>query len=107
MSAVADKLAEARKLIEAGWTQDAYARGKSGREVDPLGRGGVCYCAAGAIMHAENCGIFVFSDGFHFLKRAIGGGNVYDWNDHRKRTQAEVIAAFHEAETLAREEASK
>lgn len=99
MSAVADKLREARALIERGWTQEYYARGKSGKGVDALGRHAVCFCATGALRRVnriewDNC------EERGLLRKAVGR-NIIDWNDHPKRTQAEVLAAFDKAIELA------
>src|SRR5690349_9487987 len=99
MSAVADKLREARALIAKGWTQGEYARGKSGRRADPTRRYAVCFCAVGAIGAANKHWPYACMDGLQELNAAIGShgageSRILDWNDVEWRTQAEVLAAF-------------
>jgi hypothetical protein len=106
MNQVADKLREARALIERGWVQKDYARSKSGKVVDPANsRSATCWCAAGAIGRVNgrwpNSGLL----GMEQLSRAIGGdgheADILTWNDAPERTQAEVLAAFDRAIELA------
>jgi hypothetical protein len=52
VSAVADKLREARALIERGWTQNDFARDERGDEVVSSDQTPTCYCALGAISEA-------------------------------------------------------
>lgn len=89
MSAVADKLREAKALIERGWCQGRMATG-DGR-----------VCIRGAILGA-------FTEEAEerradaLLKKAAGfSGYLGDWNDLPGRTQAEVLAAFDKAIELA------
>lgn len=107
---IADKLDEARALIEKGWTQAAYARGKSGRSAVPSSRAAVCFCAVGALAAASrkkypNSAI----EGIRELSLSVGGDGyetaILEWNDAPERTQAEVIEAFRKAAELARDAA--
>jgi hypothetical protein len=101
---IADKLAEARKLIERGWTQGQYARGKSGKAVDEHGRHAVCFCALGALRRATG-NYWDNGPETRLLRSAIGSKkDVIDWNDAKRRTQAQVIEAFKRAEQIAREQ---
>ena len=43
---VLDKLGD---LLEQGWCQGAYARGKSGRQIDEHSKSAVCFCIQGGI----------------------------------------------------------
>lgn len=49
MSAVADKLREARALIERGWCQGDYAINAERKEIDEFSEEAVCFCIAGAL----------------------------------------------------------
>jgi hypothetical protein len=109
---IADKLDEARALIEKGWCQGEYARGKSGRKADPTGRYAACFCAVGALGAANRQWPWGGMLGLSELNAAIGSFRqgevpILDWNDIEWRTQAEVIEAFRKAAELARAEASK
>lgn len=98
---IADKLAEARKLIESGWTQGAFARDKSGQHLDEFtSREAVYFCAWGAIKRACLSGKYHHT--IVFFDQALGISNIAEWNDTPRRTQAEVIEAFKRAEELAR-----
>ena len=94
MSAVADKLDEARALIEKGWARDAYR--KDGR-----------YCAIGAIRAAVNGDPFEWSEEAYAAERlfakAVGTCATLAWND-RQKSKYPVIAAFKKAAELAREQ---
>lgn len=105
MSAIADKLREARALIERGWTQGQYARDVHGEGTDFLKHEAVCFCAAGAIgaanEHWPNSGL----PGMALLSLAVGGDgtetDILIWNDAKERSHAEVLAAFDQAIQLA------
>jgi hypothetical protein len=49
---VLETLIVARKKIRfrKHWVQGDYARGKSGRSVEPAGQAAVCFCLAGAVL---------------------------------------------------------
>jgi hypothetical protein len=103
--AVADKLREARALIERGWTQGHDAIDRAGEDIDPRMDEAACWCINGALYRAGDR-----DDGAErLLEQAIGHSGeedfelspVIDWNDAPERTQAEVLAAFDKAITLA------
>lgn len=99
MSAVADKLREARALIERGWTQGAFARNGSGHAVTYESGDASCFCVAGALLRATN--------GFSEFERAVAALHavtrkaIHKWNDAPRRTKAEVVAALDKAIQLA------
>jgi hypothetical protein len=98
MSAVADKLREARKLIERGWCRNIQAMDKLGRDVDPHDPEAVCWCVYGALGAVDA----INDDNvLRPLKRAVGSPQLANWNDASERTQAEVLAAFDKAIELA------
>jgi hypothetical protein len=105
MTAVATKLREARALIERGWTQEAFARGKSGRVVVPNGRAAVCFCAVGAIKRYDHWCYDLVAKPLATAIGVKGVTGIYDWNDAPERTQADVLAAFDRAIELAEQEA--
>lgn len=104
MSAVADKLREARALIERGWTQGQWARGKSGRPVRYNSRFAVCWCSSGAQARAFGKDWEGYQDAKEMFFAAIEHSNIAVWNDAPERTQAEVLAAFDKAIELAEAE---
>jgi hypothetical protein len=108
VSAVSDKLREAKALIEKGWTQHLSAADELGMEVDKFDPAATCFCLYGAFDRAfsvqpiANC-----EAGWRFLKDAIGEPQPIGWNDRKGRTQAEVLAAFDRAIALAEQEAGQ
>jgi hypothetical protein len=99
MTAVADKLREARALIAKGWTQGTFRASRPSESV--------CYCLYGAInkavlgyADADCSATFEYEE---FLGKAIGREplDLANWNDDPERTQAEVLAAFDKAIELA------
>jgi hypothetical protein len=97
MSVVADKLREARALIELGWTQDAYSRDAEGHDNMCAGSDPVCWCAVGAMAETGSGGLCEM-----YFRRAIDWpGGIISWNDHPDRTKADVLAAFDKAIELA------
>ncbi len=100
---IADKLDEARNLIERGWAQGEYALDASGRGLfafkdDPFQP--VKWSASGALRQVGAGG---------FANRAViraAGGRIVDWSDAPERTQAEVVEVFRKAAELARQGAS-
>jgi hypothetical protein len=102
VSALADKLREARALIQKGWTQHTCARNERGERVSPDSDEATCWCMAGAVLRtSDNCA------DEQLLMRALATvtgsreGYVADFNDKKGRTQAEVLAAFDKAIALA------
>lgn len=95
--AIADKLDEARALIEKGWCQRAFAKDANGKKVFSWHPSAVCWCAIGAINATEpNNG-----GPWRYLEKVVGR-SPDTWNDAPERTQAEVIEAFRKAAELAR-----
>jgi hypothetical protein len=115
VSAVADKLREARALIERGWTQGEFALDAKGEEIESPDQTPTCFCALGAISQAAlgypdpDAEDFVsnakpFEDVSTVLAQALGfrfSHEIAKWNDRLGRTQAEVLAAFDKAIELA------
>jgi hypothetical protein len=94
----ADKIAP-----EGAWTQKTYARSTpKGRGVGVYNPKAICWCALGAIWASE--------PSFDAQRRAIealravaGVRHVPKWNDSKRRTQDEVVAALREAARRERE----
>ncbi len=95
----------AKKLVKKGWV-----KGNFEEEVD----GKPCYCADGALGLAEarvdenvdnydgtgatpSTHDFFRQAGMSPAARKNFCGSVFNWNDHPKRTQAQVVAAFDRA----------
>jgi hypothetical protein len=97
---VADKLRKARALVARGWTQKAFARSKTGREVSEYGKSAVCWCAYAAIEVVRGQ-----ADAANVLRKAANTEFIIGWNDAPERTQAEVLAAFDKAIALAEKSA--
>jgi len=88
----------AKALLETkGWTQGAYARGKSGRVVKQP-RNAVCFCGIGAISVAAggNTDDDLGYDAYKALERIVGSGFPH-YNDAPGRTKEEVLAVFDKA----------
>ena len=104
----ADVLNEARRLIvEKGWTQNAYARRDDGDPCNEDDQYAVCFCASGALYAASwrvagsQYATDIRDTARQFLRRAIGGAHVPQWNDNPSRSASEVLAAFDRAIELA------
>ena len=96
MTAVAEKLREARALIERGWTQGVFARLPNGNGTYAENRKATCFCMVGALYHvgaSARC--------LRMLERATHTSPAAKWNDAPERTQADVLAAFDKAIALA------
>lgn len=96
----AEILRAARAKIDAPekWTKGESARDASGRGVFSNSPAAVCFCSIGAI------GNIIDSTPMDIFRKAIGCGCISDWNDHKDRTHADVLAAFDKAIALAVEE---
>lgn len=100
MSDVAEKLREARKLIEQGWTKGWFVEQ---HEAD----GPICYCVYGALNQVvvgdAEADTTETDAAAKLLGRAVGQTflSLATWNDAPERTQAEVLAAFDRAIELA------
>lgn len=110
ISEVADKLDEARRLIELGWLQHIYAKDADGRCVDPDDERAASFCVIGALsrVHGKKYHLFREFAGVDHLMRVTRCGipeGLSVWNDRAERTQAEVVEAFRKAAELARAEA--
>jgi endonuclease YncB( thermonuclease family) len=90
VSAVADKLREARALITKGKPYEQRGEVK-------------CVCMIAALADAGAGDLR--SEAREFLRKAVSPSNRYTdiatWNDRPGRTQAEVLAAFDRAIELA------
>jgi hypothetical protein len=95
---VLEVLTKARELIAKGWAQGAYAVDDEGTVVRLADA--TAFCPAGAILCQAN--FATRDDAFDMLKHVVGT-NIVGWNDARDRTQAEVLAAFDRAISLAAE----
>lgn len=103
MGAVADKLREARALIEpeGAWVQGSYAYTASKRAlITGSQEGAVCWCAVGAIDKSCQGEPRLWRKAADFLGDAVGCA-IPKWNDAPERTHAEVLAAFDKAIELA------
>lgn len=100
---IVESLQEARKLIERGWCQNAFAKDKYGEPVAVRSKSACAWCAAGAIAyvcqssHRQNCFV-LFSSATKSWK------GVDAWNDMRRRTKKQILATFDKAIVLARAE---
>jgi hypothetical protein len=92
VSAVADKLREARALVERGWCQHVFDQTHGDQQL---------FCAVGAIVRVTRA-VSCYLDVVGTLRQAVDPrGGLYGWNDAPERTQAEVLAAFDKAIELA------
>jgi len=88
----------ANLLQEKEWTQNSIARNSRGYECEITDEDVASLCAEGAI--ATVCKS-EFSRAFHealgTLRHFLGIGRIFEWNDHKKRTKAQVVEALQNA----------
>ena len=88
---------------EGAWTQRAWARGKTGRSVEPTGKAATCWCMAGAVRKVvgpQDSQLWIAGK---WLRSANPGFKWFGpFND--TRTHSEVVAALRKAADLARSE---
>jgi len=120
MSDIANKLREARGLIERGWCQGAFARRADGSAVRPIAWDTLeptysAYCPRGAILAQLPWSLDPqFGELVELFERANrleastpDKSAVVAWNDAPGRTQADALAAFDRAIALAEQEAAQ
>lgn len=96
----------ARQLIASGWTQGAYARDESGKEIsDYFRERPAYYCVTGAILVADKSGDSMVA-AFAFLHASLPPSNevcysLPSYNDNPNTTQADVVALYDRAIALA------
>jgi hypothetical protein len=98
MSNVADKLDQARALIEKGWCQYHSALIARG-QIAPYSEA-ERFCSYGAVTAVDR----ISAGRMLNLLDQVADGNIIRFNDTPGRTQAEVIDAFKRAAELARSE---
>ena len=108
-------LQRAKEKVAAGWCQGPLGVDSEGRphqhflpflhlsSTDSITR----VCAAGAIYCAiywpiDSC-VVRWEDAAKYLRQAIGGLEIPEWNDAPERTQADVLDAFDRAIRVAKE----
>lgn len=91
-------LKQARKLIQQGWCQEAYARDANGNKVEAVDETAVCWCISGAILkaaggyqgrHGEDAERVV-----DYFAVVIGTIDVSGWNDSPATTKEKVLKAI-------------
>ena len=82
---ISTDLKQARKRIEQGWTQGAFARDKNGKETYEYDLTAVKWCALGATR---------YGDSQDFLEAFLEQSHLAEFNDTDGRTQAEVLELF-------------
>lgn len=92
---IVSDLTEARKLLEKGWTQRAYARNANGVAVDEGSPNACSFCVTGALNRAYACLETHLLVG-RFVKVRTGGDWLHLWNDAPGRTQEEVLTMIDE-----------
>lgn len=90
-----DLLLEAANLVDRGWTQHAYARGKDRYPIDPQSPDAVCWCALGAMRSAGPPEGDTFRLAVELLRRHVGV-TVNIWNDGPDQTATAVAAKLRE-----------
>ena len=99
---ISEILKKARKLVEKGWTQGAYAKDGNGRILFFDDKKAVKFCPLGAIgrvtgslYNAEAVGArYAVIDS---IEGGMLGFDIASWNDDKKRTKRQVLAAFDRA----------
>jgi len=98
-------LRKAADLIEpeGRWTQNAFARGKSGVPVDEAGRSAVCFCLVGAIYRSSRRNMMAANPALQLVRRLVKR-DIFSWNDSPRRKQETVVSALRQAAQLAESE---
>lgn len=91
----------ARPLIEAGWTQGAYARDAEGDIAYFSGREATCFCIVGALLRAQNAPLgkgdvseVVNQIHLRGFSRWTAPSAIHIWNDVPQRTKEDVLAVL-------------
>ena len=101
---IVDQLREVHGLLKKGWTQNAFARDKSGDKVPSRSGLGVCWCITGAVRRAVDAGMDV-SAIHRMIYQSIKNTGfessyscqeniITEFNDAEGRTQEEVLAVI-------------
>lgn len=103
----ADILRKAKALIDTPekWTKGENAKDVHGNEVGILASEATCFCMEGAL---KRVGVGYGERPWVLLGIAATGKprlGIWEWNDRRGRTHAEVMEAFDKAIALAEGEA--
>jgi hypothetical protein len=107
VSAVADKLRDARALVARGWTQGAFGRDVLGKATSSVSCNAICWCASGALIKVAGSE-YAYDRLLEYFQKAGSfdprRDHIAYWNDAPERTQAQVLAAFDKAIELAERE---
>lgn len=100
---VADVLNRAADLIEpeGAWTQGVTARNAKGEIVSWRVPEAICWCAVSSISKAAGDNHGIAASARMAMRKVVPTGYISDWNDHPRRTQAEVVAALRSVALLA------
>lgn len=98
-----DVLNQAADLIEKGWTQKTLARNKQDQGCSPNNKNAVAWCVMGALLRVTDRSITYFTALNTLRGQMELGTSINSWNDHPKRTQAEVVTALRAAARKAEE----
>jgi len=104
MASVVETLKAARKRIERGWCQGQQAVDGEGSGVAPHDDDAVAWCLVGSTAAERSAVLSWAAD--DVLHRVLGRPLVC-WNDEPGRTQADVLALFDHAISLAEAEAQR
>jgi len=87
---------KARDLVAKGWCQGFMARDKDGHMCDVGGPQAASFCLLGSLRRigAIDCNNKIPDDMDHVMMTSLGAFNYVTWNDHPRRTQAEVVNFF-------------
>jgi hypothetical protein len=103
-------LLKAKKRVEQGWCQKAFARAADNKQVASIDADAVSWCSSGALLKETETQTVWNQYGLarRFLTQAIDavypGMELLAWNDADGRTQEEVVAVFEAAYQLALKE---
>jgi hypothetical protein len=98
-------LERAAELVESGWCQNALARDRDGRQVEPWGETARSWSPLGALLGAWYQSGGADRDAFDAAYASLAlatGGRVEEWNDARWRTRRHVLGAFTRARAYLR-----
>ena len=104
-------MSEARRLVESGWCQRAHARDAAGVEVPSWSAEARSWSVLGALLaswHRQDSQLdadvvahladaHALGEATEVLGEVVGTASLDRWNDSRKRTQKDVVAAMDRA----------
>lgn len=92
-----------RSLLDAGWTQGAFARDRDKNAIGSRDDRAVCWCYQGALYAAMPASRMSWEPIESLLHEVTEVDYLPNYNDDKKRTKAQVLESVDKAIKLAKE----